>query len=100
MYIPGRGVAAATMTPYDIAAVRLAGGIDLAGTPPPDADRYLDALRADRTARACALTATGEIVTAADVVELVERLAGLPWAETQGRARAAGALLGAYPAEG
>ena len=96
VYVPGRGTSASTLTPYDVAAVRLRDGIDLAGTPPDDAARYLDALRADRSARAAALVTTGEVATAADVVGLVEGLARLPWAEAEGRARAAGALVGAY----
>lgn len=99
VYVAGRGATAATLTPYDVAAVRSRDGTDLAGTPPDDLPRYLDALRADRSAGAAAIVASGEVVTAEDVGRLVERIAGMPWADAERRARAAGALLGAYPAE-
>ena len=95
----GRGASAATMTPYDVAAVRLADGTGLTGTPPSDVARYLEALRADRSARAVALAASGTLETGPDAVGLVERLAEMTWTEAEARARAAGALLGAYPAE-
>jgi hypothetical protein len=98
VYIGGRGASPATMTPYDVAAVRLRDGIVLAGDPPDDVERYLGALRAERTARAVASVPDGA-ATGADAVELVERLSGVSWAVAEGRARAAGALLGAYPAE-
>lgn len=98
MYVGGRGASAATLTPYDVCALRLADGIELAGAPPAAAQRYRDALRADRSARAAALVAPDDVVTAPDVVALVERLSGAAWAEAEGQARAAGALLGAYPA--
>lgn len=88
------------MTPYDVAAVRLGDGTVLAGTPPDDAPRYLQALRADRSARAAALGGGDVVSTAQDVVELVERLAQLPWTEAQTEAQAAGALVGAYPVAG
>lgn len=100
VYLPGRGATPATMTPYDVAAVRLADGLDLAGTPPDDAERYADALRRHPAARAAAMTAHGGVTTARDVVDLVERLAGIPWAEAEAAARAAGALVGAHPADG
>lgn len=100
VYVAARGVLAATMTPYDIAAVRLRDGLDLTGTPPDDAEAYLAALRADRRAAAAARAAGGAMVSAANVVALVERLSGLAWSEAEARARAAGGLVGAYPAEG
>lgn len=100
VYLPGRGATPATMTPYDVAAVRLTDGVDLAGTPPEDAESYVNALRADRSAGAAALTASGEMTTAHDIVELVERLARVPWAEAEASARTSGALVGGYPVEG
>jgi hypothetical protein len=99
VYLAGRGVRPPTMTPYDLAAVRLADGLELAGTPPEDAAQYLVALRADRGARVAARTPDGQIVTADGVVELVERLSRLGWSDAEARARAAGGLVGAYPAE-
>ncbi|MBI2982795.1 MAG: hypothetical protein HYY42_01165 [Chloroflexi bacterium] len=97
VYAGGREASAATMTPYDVAAVRLADGLELAGRPPADLDRYLDALRRDPSARATALTASGEMATAADAVGLVEILSGMRWAEAEIRTRAGGGLVGAYP---
>ena len=99
VYVGGRESSAATMTPYDVAAVRLADGLDLAGRPPADVDRYLDVLRGDPSARAAALTAGGDIARAADAVALVETASGMPWAEAERRTQAAGGLLGAYPGE-
>lgn len=100
VYIAGRSATPATMTPYDVAAVRLRDGLDLAGSPPEDVARYLGALRTERAARAVAAVADGDLVAAADLATLVEHVARLPWAEAEGRARAAGALVGAYAAEG
>lgn len=97
VYVIGGGATAATTTPYDVAAVRLADGTLLAGSPPADVDRYLGALRADRSVRVVARVPPDEMASAVDVIGLVERLAGMHWAEAEGQARAAGALLGAYP---
>lgn len=96
VYLPARGTRPATVTPFDMAAVRLGDGLDLAGTPPDDAERYLRALRADPGARAVALAPDG-LVTAAELSALVERLVGLPWPAAEVAARAAGALVGVYP---
>lgn len=100
VYIGGRGASAATMTPYDVAAVRLRDGIELAGSLPADVARYLAALRAEPAARAVAALASGELVAAGDLATLVEHIARLPWPEAEAHARAAGALVGAYAAEG
>lgn len=97
VYLPARGTRPATVTPFDMAAVRLGDGLDLAGTPPDDAERYLRALRADPGARAVALAPDGRLVTAAELSALVERLVGLPWPAAEVAARAAGALVGVYP---
>jgi hypothetical protein len=99
VYLAGRGVLPATMTPYDVCAVRLADGIVLAGDPTADAQRYLDALKGDGRQGAAALTAGG-IATAPALADLVERLAGSPWSDAESLARAAGALVGAYPTDG
>jgi hypothetical protein len=98
VYLMGRAATAATMTPYDVAAVRLADGLVLAGEPPEDADRYVDALRSDRAHRAAADAIDG-LVTAPDLAELVERVTRLSWSEAELQARAAGALVGATATE-
>lgn len=99
VYLAGGAVSASTMTPYDVAAVRLVDGMRLAGTPPADAGRYLAALRADPGSRVAALTGSDDLATASDVVQLVERLAKTSWTEAEARVRASGGLVGAYPAE-
>ena len=71
VYLAGREVLAEVMTPYDVAAVRLADATVLAGDPPGDAERYLATLRSD----------------------------GSEWGEALDRARGLGGLVGAYPAE-
>lgn len=99
VYLAARGARAATMTPYDVAALRLGDGLGLAGDPPGDAERYLAALRADRGAGAAALSADGAMATAGGVVALVERLSGTAWSEAEARVRSGGGLVGVYPAE-
>jgi hypothetical protein len=99
VYLPGQGVSAVTMTPYDVCAVRLDDGLVLAGTPARDAERYLAAFRMERGAHAVARTAAG-LVIGTDLTTLVERLAGIAWADAERQTRAAGALVGAYPADG
>lgn len=97
LYLPGKATTPSMMTPYDIAAVHVADGSVLAGDPPDDAPRYVAALREARGARAVALLADGTLVTTPDLATMVEGLARMPWAEAEGDARAAGALVGAYP---
>ena len=97
VYLAGRGVSAATMTPYDVCALRLSDASVLAGTPPDDAERYLAALR-DHAHRAIAATVEGD-VAGADLPGLVGHVAGISWDEATAAARAAGALVGAYPSE-
>jgi hypothetical protein len=99
VYVGGRTASPATMTPYDVAAVRLGDGLDLAGAPPADVARYLEVLRTERAVRAVAAVASGELVAAGDLATLVEHIARLPWAEAEAHARTAGALVGAYAAE-
>src|SRR5512142_1947236 len=43
LYICGRGVSLATMTPYDVAVIFLADGSTLHGDPPDDVAAYVDA---------------------------------------------------------
>ena len=97
VYLPGRGVSAAAMTPYDVAAVRLADGLVLGGDPPDDAERYLAALRAGTESRAAALRSDGTLVTAPSARECVAALLGRPYEDLEAEARLTGALFGAYP---
>ena len=99
MYLAGRTARAATMTPYDVCALRLGDGSELSGDPPADAARYVDALRGDPHHGAVAL-ARGGLTVAPGVVELVERLSGSSWDRAESVARGAGALVGAYPTDG
>jgi len=97
VYLAGAGTANRTMTPYDVTIVRLRDGLDLFGTPPADVTRYLDALRSSPGSTAAALAADGTLVTADSLGALVLALLHRPWAEAEARAKAAGALIGAYP---
>ena len=99
VYLAGRGIAAASMTPYDVAAVRLADGLPLGGDPPDDAERYLAALREVPSARAAALRSDGTLVTAASARACVAALLGRPYEALEAEARITGALFGAYPPE-
>jgi hypothetical protein len=97
VYIAGAGVSNHTMTPYDVRIVRLRDGLDLFGAPPDDVGRYLDALRAHPEARAAALVVDGTLVTADSLAGLVGAVLHRPWDEAEAQAKAAGALIGAYP---
>jgi len=97
VYVAGAGVSNHTMTPYDITIVRLRDGLDLFGTPPADIGRYLDALRGHPEGRAAALAADGTLVTADGLPGVVATLVQRPWDEAEAQAKAAGALIGAYP---
>jgi hypothetical protein len=97
VYVAGRGVSPATMTPYDVCALRLTDATVLAGMPPDDADLYVAALRQSGS-RAVAMALRGPFA-ANDLASLVERLCGMSWSDAEGAARGAGALVGAYPSE-
>jgi len=97
VYVAGAGVSNHTMTPYDVTIVRLRDGLDLFGTPPDDIGRYLDALRANPEGRTAALATDGTLVTADSLPNVVATLLHRPWAEAEAHAKAAGALIGAYP---
>jgi hypothetical protein len=97
VYLAGSGISNHTMTPYDITIVRLRDGLDLFGTPPDDVGRYLDAFRSHPEARAAALAADGTLVTADGLGGLIATLLQRPWDEAEAHAKAAGALIGAYP---
>ncbi|HVR88682.1 MAG TPA: hypothetical protein VHG53_03955 [Candidatus Limnocylindria bacterium] len=96
VYLAAEGISCYTMTPYDVTIVRLRDGLALWGVPPHDAGRYLDAL-AHPQARAAALASDGTMVTADSVGGLIRTLLRRPWDEAEADARAAGALIGAYP---
>jgi hypothetical protein len=97
VYVAGEGVSNHTMTPYDVTIVRLRDGLDLFGTPPSDIGRYLDALRARPEARAAALAGDGTLVVADGLPHVIAMLVHRPWDEAEAHAKAAGALIGAYP---
>jgi hypothetical protein len=97
VYIAGAGISNHTMTPYDVTIARLRDGLDLFGTPPDDIGRYLDVLRAHPEARAAALAVDGTLVTADSLAGLIGAVLHRPWDEAEAQAKAAGALIGAYP---
>lgn len=99
VYLAGRGVVTEVMTPYDVAAVRFGDGVVLAGEPPEDAGRYLEALRRAPGAAVAAAAPDGTLAVAPALAPLVERLTGLGWEEALERTRVRGGLVGAYPAE-
>lgn len=99
VYLAGRGVVTEVMTPYDVAAVRLGDAAVLAGEPPEDAGRYLEALRGAPGAAVAAAAPDGTVVVAPALAPLVERLTGLGWEEALEQTRGRGGLVGAYPAE-
>ncbi|MDQ3401388.1 MAG: hypothetical protein M3470_10335 [Chloroflexota bacterium] len=97
VYLAARGIAVASMTPYDVAALRLADGLPLGGDAPDDAERYLAALRSSTLARAAALSRDHTVVTAPSARACVAALLGRPYEELENEARLTGALFGAYP---
>lgn len=99
VYLAGRGVVTEVMTPYDVAAVRFGDGAVLAGEPPEDAGRYLEALRGAAGAAVAAAAVDGSVAVAPALAPLVERLTGLGWEDALERTRGLGGLVGAYPAE-
>jgi hypothetical protein len=111
VYIGGRGVGLATITPYDVAVLLLADGSTLHGTPPDDVAAYIDAHRRAPVARSVARVAAGEYLSApslrACVVAAVRRARGQDersdeltveaiWNELVSEARISGALIGAF----
>lgn len=97
VYVAGQGVSNHTMTPYDVTIVRLSDGLELFGAPPSDLAGYLDALRVRPEATAAALAVDGTLVTADNLRSAVLALLHRPWDEAEAHAKAAGALIGAYP---
>lgn len=99
VYLAGRQTAPTVMSPYDVVALRLRDGVCLVGEPPDDVEDYLGALRTEPRTRCVARSADGSLVSANDLPALVREMVGLDWVEAEARARSAGALIGAYPAE-
>ncbi|MEK7861674.1 MAG: class II aldolase/adducin family protein [Chloroflexota bacterium] len=114
LYIGGRAVSLAAMTPYDVAVVLAADGSVLHGTPPDDVDAYLAAHRrwpdagsvarlpdgtyvSAPSLRACAVAALGRARGEAATADAgtIERA----WLDLVSQARISGALIGAFPTE-
>jgi ribulose-5-phosphate 4-epimerase/fuculose-1-phosphate aldolase len=111
VYIGGRGVGLATITPYDMAVLLLSDGSTLHGAPPADAIAYLDAHRRAPNAGSVVRVATAEFLSAstlrACVVAALRRARGeegssdemtieAVWNEVVSQARISGALIGAF----
>ena len=111
VYVGGRGVGLATITPYDVAVLLLGDGSVLHGNPPADAAAYLDAHRRLPGAGSVARVAASEFVSAtslrACVVAVLRRGRGedeasddaiieTVWGELVAQARISGALIGAF----
>jgi len=111
VYIGGRGVGLATITPYDVAVLLLSDGSTLHGSPPADAIAYLDAHRRSPHAGSVVRVATAEFLSAptlrACVVAALRRARGeegasdettieTVWNELVSQARISGALIGAF----
>jgi hypothetical protein len=114
LYVGGRGIGLATMTPYDVAVVLVSDGSPLHGTAPDDVAGYLDAHRRNGHAGSVARVAPDGYVSApslrACVVAALGRARGEAWTNDDAtierawldlvqQARIAGALIGAFPEE-
>jgi hypothetical protein len=111
VYVGGRGVGLATITPYDMAVLLVSDGSTLHGSPPQDAIAYLDAHRRSPAAGSVVRVATAEFLSAptlrACVVAALRRARGeegpsdettieVVWNELVSHARISGALIGAF----
>lgn len=114
LYICGRGVSLATMTPYDVAVIFFADGSTLHGDPPDDVAAYVAAHRRWPGAASVARVPDGTYVSAptlrACVVAVLRHVRGEQgsedeaaiehvWLELVAQARISGALIGAFPTE-
>lgn len=113
VYVAGRGVSNATMTPYDVVSVLIADGTPLLGLPPEDIGEYVALYRAESDAESVGRASDGVIVAApslrACAVALLARKRGEPapdpmsleriWEELVAEARVSGALIGAFPTD-
>ena len=113
VYVAGRGVSNATMTPYDVVSVLIADGTPLLGVPPQDMDEYIGAYRGASDIQSVGRAWDGHIVGApslrACAVALITRkrherspdpvtLERL-WEDLVAEARVSGALIGAFPTD-
>lgn len=107
-YVSARGVSNHTMTPYDVAIVRIADGIVLWSEPPADVERYLVEYRRDVRLGAVIATKRGMVNGAALHVSAVRALGehDVPgdadaveaaWRRLVVEARSNGTLIGAFP---
>lgn len=114
LYVCGRGVSLATMTPYDVAVVLLSDGTTLRGDPPDDVAEYVDAHRRRPEKASAARLPDGSLVAAGTlrgcVVAVLRHARGEEdaqddttiervWTELVAQARMSGALIGAFPTE-
>lgn len=114
LYIGGRGVGLATMTPYDVAVVLVADGSVLHGTPPDDIAAYVAAHRRWGAAGSVARCTDGEYVSASTLractLVVLRRARGEEaasdqttiehaWLDLVAQARVSGALIGAFPTD-
>ena len=114
LYLGGRGVGLATMTPYDVAVILVSDGSTLHGAAPDDVAAYLDAHRRNPRAASVARVPDGTYVSAPSlrgcVVAALRRARGEDeigdeatiervWLDLVAQARVSGALIGAFPTE-
>ena len=114
IYIGGRGVGLATMTPYDVAVILAADGATLHGSPPDDVMSYLEAHRRSPHAASVARVPDGAYLSAPSlrgcVVAVLRHVRGETdigddatiervWLDLVAQARVTGALIGAFPTE-
>ena len=105
-YVAGRSAQKATLTPYDVIAVRIADGDVLRGDAPQDVERYLAAHRREPEI-ASAVAIGDEVLTAASlracaIAALARARPDLgegeeAWGRALGNAKTAGALIGIEP---
>ncbi len=103
VYVGAHGISNASMTPYDIAIVRLADGDVLRGEAPADVERYLAAHRQRPLAKAVAATLDGSLVTGLSLVAcakatLLRADPAATWERAENVATEAGVLIGLAPA--
>jgi ribulose-5-phosphate 4-epimerase/fuculose-1-phosphate aldolase len=99
VYVAARGVANATMTPYDVAIVRLADADPLRGEPPAAIERYLAVYRSSPLVRAVAEAIDGSMVKGLTLLAcakatLLRADADDSWERAEHDARAHGAFIG------
>ncbi len=103
VYVCARGAANATMTPLDVAIVRLADGEVLRAEPTAEVERYLAAYRQRPLAQAVAAAIDGSLVTSLSLTAcakatLLRARPDTSWERAEAAAATAGALIGLAPA--